>query len=304
MPKTLYYASALGIGGTISLMVVLNTRFGELATMPVSLLVNQVVGIVAITIIMHMKNLGKGTQLPRQHAPWYLWFGGVFGFFVLNANFVTITNLGASLSMATAVFGQSLGSLIFDLTGFMGRPRYRISRKKTVTLGICLAGIIIMALDGGAFTIPYLILGILTGVVTMVQMVYNSRFGSYKGVLFSARNNVVSGLIFALVVYGFTAFQKTYEGFLTIPSIPLPLVLGGGLLAVVVVTGTNWVIPKIPALYAALLLSSAQIIASMAIDYIIYRKFSIFLLLGAIVVVIGMAGNVLVDQAEARAKSA
>jgi len=42
MPKTLYYASAIGAGGTISLMVVLNTRFGELATMPVSILVNQV----------------------------------------------------------------------------------------------------------------------------------------------------------------------------------------------------------------------------------------------------------------------
>jgi len=205
--------------------------------------------------------------------------------------------------MATAVFGQSLGSLIFDLTGFMGMPRYRISRHKAVTLGICFTGIIIMALDGGAFTIPYLLLGILTGVITMVQMVYNSRFGAYKGVLFSARNNVVSGLLFALVVYTFTAFQQTYEGFLTIPTIPLPLVLGGGLLAVVVVTTTNWVIPKIPALYSALLLSSAQIITSIVIDYIIYRKFTMFLLLGAIVIVIGMAGNVLVDQTEARAKS-
>jgi bacterial/archaeal transporter family-2 protein len=250
-----------------------------------------------------MKSLGKEKQLPRQHAPWFLWFGGVFGFFILNANFITITNLGASLSMATAVFGQSLGSLIFDLTGFMGMPRYRISRQKGATLGICLAGIIIMALDGGAFTIPYLVLGILTGVVTMVQMVYNSRFGAYKGVLFSARNNVVSGLVFALGVYAFTAFQETYEGFLTIPSIPLPLVLGGGLLAVVVVTGTNWVIPKIPALYSALLLSSAQIITSMAIDYRIYGNYSLYLLSGAIIIIIGMAGNVLVDQTEAKAKS-
>jgi len=304
MPKTLYYASTIGFGATISLMVVLNTRFGELATMPVSLLVNQVVGIVAITIVMRMKSLGKGLQPPRLHAPWYLWFGGVFGFFILNANFITITNLGASLSMATAVFGQSIGSLLFDLTGFMGRPRYRISRQKALTLAICLGGIIIMALDGGSFTIPYLLLGIITGIVTMVQMVYNSRFGAYKGVLFSARNNVVSGLLFALVVYTFTAFQETYEGFLIIPSIPLPVVLGGGLLAVVVVTGTNWVIPKIPALYSALLMSSAQIITSMAIDYMLLGKFSMYLLWGAIVIVIGMAGNVFVDQAEARAKTA
>jgi len=298
MPKSFHYASAAGIGGIISLMVVLNTRFGEISTMAVSLLVNQIIGIVAITAIIQFNRIRTGKKPMRQKAPWYLWFGGVFGFFVLNANFITITNLGASLAMATAVFGQSLGSLLFDLTGFMGMKTYRISRNKMITLSICLLGIIVMGFDGGTFAIPYLIIGILAGMLTMTQMVYNSRFAHYKGVFFSARNNVVSGLLFGLLVYSLTSLRSTYEGFLTIPEVPVFLVLGGGLLAVIVVAGTNWVIPKIPAVYSALLLSSAQIITSMVIDYFVYGLFSGPLLIGACIILMGMAGNIWVDREE------
>lgn len=298
MRRAIDYLMAAGIGSTISFMVVFNTRFGEVATMPVSFIFNHVIGIVIITLIMVFLRIKRGSPAVRQKAPWYLWFGGAFGFLILNANFITIVNIGASLAMATAVFGQSLGSLLFDLTGFMGRKTYHISKQKTITLTISFIGIAIMASQGGTFAIPYVIIGTLTGVITMIQMVYNSRFAAYKGVFFSARNNVVSGLIIAIVVYLSTAAEETVTALASVAEAPLYLILGGGLLAIIVVSGTNYVIPRIPALYSALLLSSAQIITSIVIDYYLYDLFSGRLLWGAMVILLGMMGNVWVDWKE------
>ena len=302
MSHTHHYIGTILVGSIISVMVVLNTRLGEATSAGVSFLINQVVGIVILTILMAACGSNRKTTLQAK-APWYYWFGGVFGFLIINANFLTITRLGASLAMATAVFGQSIGSLLFDITGFMGRTTYRISWRKTVTLSVCLLGIIIMALDGGTFAIPYLVVGVLAGVLTMVQMVYNSRFAAYKGILFSARNNVFSGLVFGMLFYALTASRATIAGLRAIPAVPLYLVLGGGLLAVLVVTTTNWIIPKIPAIYSALLLSSAQIITSIILDHFIYGRFSARLLVGALIILFGMVGNVMVDKQEEKAKA-
>lgn len=298
MHRTADFLLAGAIGGTISCMVVLNTRFGEVATMPVSFIFNHAIGVVAITIIMIGLRIKRGKPAVREKAPWYLWGGGLFGFLILNSNFITVVNIGASLAMATAVFGQSVGSLLFDLTGWMGRKRYPISRRKAGTLSISLAGIVLMASQGGTFAVPYVIIGILTGTITMIQMVYNSRFAAYKGIFFSARHNVLSGLILAGVIYLFTAFEPTVQSFRSLNEVPLFLILGGGLLAVLVVSGTNYVIPRIPAIYSALLLSSVQIITSIILDYYMYGLFSGRMLAGAVVILVGMMGNVWVDWQE------
>jgi transporter family-2 protein len=298
MHRATDYLLASAIGSMISFMVVFNTKFGEMSAMSVSFIFNHAIGVVAITLIMAFLRIRRGKPAQRQKAPWYLWFGGAFGFLILNSNYITIIHIGASLAMATAVFGQSLGSLLFDLTGFMGRKTYAISRKKAFTLSVSFIGIAIMASQGGTFAIPYVIIGVLTGIITMIQMVYNSRFAAYKGVFFSARNNVLSGLAIAVVVYAITSADTTLKAFATVGEVPVPLMLGGGLLAVLVVSGTNHVIPRIPAIYSALLLSSSQIITSIVLDYYMYDLFSTRLLIGAIVILIGMLGNVFIDWKE------
>lgn len=296
MHRAIDYLMAAAIGSTISFMVVFNTRLGEVAGMPVSFIFNHAIGIVVITLIMIVFRIRRGYPAKRQKAPWYFWFGGVFGFIILNANYITIVNIGASLAMATAVLGQSLGSLGFDLTGFMGRKTYPITPQKSISLLIGFLGIAIMASEGGTFAIPYVIIGTLTGVITMVQLVYNSRFAAYKGVFFSARNNVVSGLLFALLIYSITDAETIIASFASIGSVPLPLILGGGLLAILVVAGSNHVVPRIPAIYSAMLLSSAQIITSIVIDWYLYDLFSMRMLIGALVILIAMGMNMWIDR--------
>ncbi len=289
------YLVALSIGSLISVMVVLNTILGQETSMALSFIINHVIGIVIITLILIVLRFTKGKAV-RQKAPWYLYGGGVFGFLILNSNYITIINIGASLSMATAVFGQSLGSLLFDLFGFMGAKTYKLNKRKIVLLAISLIGIIIMSLGGGAYSILYIIIGIATGVITMIQMVYNAKFAHLKGNLFSARNNVLSGLIVALFVYAFFSPIDIINSAANLPNLSFSVIYGGGLLAILVVVGSNYVIGRIPTLYNALLLSSAQILTSVVLDFVMFDIFSITLLVGSLIVLLGTAGSIVVEE--------
>lgn len=295
--KKLFYPMLVFITGVvISIMVVFNTEFGVATTMGVSLMVNQAVGIVIITLIMIGGGRNVAIKPQRKRAPWWLWFGGLFGFAILNLNYVTIIKLGASLAMATAVFGQSLSALVFDLTGFMGMQKTRFDRRKLLTLAVSASGIVVMGFSGGKFAVPYVLLGILAGALTMTQMVYNGLFSSYKGELFSARQNVISALIFAAVFYAVFEPKQTLGGFQAIASTPWYVALGGGTLAVFVVVSCNFIIPKIPAIYSALLMSSGQILMSVAIDRVFYGVFSAQLFIGALLILFGMIGNLFIDM--------
>ena len=90
--------------------------------------------------------------------------------------------------MASAVFGQSARSLVFDLTGWMGMEKRRLNGFKVLSLLISGVGIVIMATagEGGSFKIGYILLSALAGVLTMTQMVLNSTFAVYKGAIRAA----------------------------------------------------------------------------------------------------------------------
>jgi len=289
------YLVALSIGSLISVMVVLNTILGQETSMALSFIINHLIGIVVITLILIVLRFTKGKPT-RQKAPWYLYGGGIFGFLILNSNYITIINIGASLSMATAVFGQSLGSLLFDLFGFMGAKTYKLNKRKVILLAISLIGIIIMSLGGGAYSILYIIIGIATGVITMIQMVYNAKLARLKGNLFSARNNVLSGLIVALIVYLFFSPSDIINSATNLKNLSFSIIYGGGLLAILVVVGSNFVIGRIPTLYNALLLSSAQILTSVVLDFVMFDIFSITLLVGSLIVLLGTAGSIIVEE--------
>jgi len=289
------YLVALSIGSLISVMVVLNTILGQETSMALSFIINHLIGIVVITLILIVLRFTKGKPT-RQKAPWYLYGGGIFGFLILNSNYITIINIGASLSMATAVFGQSLGSLLFDLFGFMGAKTYKLNKRKVILLAISLIGIIIMSLGGGAYSILYIIIGIATGVITMIQMVYNAKLARLKGNLFSARNNVLSGLIVALIVYLFFSPSEIINSATNLKNLSFSIIYGGGLLAILVVVGSNFVIGRIPTLYNALLLSSAQILTSVVLDFLMFDIFSITLLVGSLIVLLGTAGSIIVEE--------
>jgi len=214
---------------------------------------------------------------------------------------VTIISIGASLSMAAAVFGQAASSLLFDLTGWMGMKKRRLTAGKAASLAISAVGIIIMANvgEGGAFKVGYTLLSGLAGVLTMTQMVLNSTFAQYKGAIRAAQQNFIGGLAGGLPLYLIVQHTATLEALSKVGTIEPLLIVSGGLLAVFVVVTTSYVVVKIPAVYSALLLSAFQVLMSLAIDTFFFDAFALPLLLGALLMLLGMGGNLYYDTTSA-----
>ena len=288
MRKSLCYIISFLTGGIISVMVTFNTEFGRLSTSEVSLIINQVVGIVTLEVIMLLGYKNPLINPSRRPVKWYRhYFGGLFGVAIISLNYISITGAGATIAMAGAVFGQSLMGLVFDLTGLMGMTRMRISKRRKISLLVCLAGIVTYFLGGEGLNF-YLFPSILAGILTMIQMVYNSSLAKEKGAFYSARMNVISGLCGALF-YALILFpSSTLEGFRVLNTIPFYIMVGGGLLACLVVVNTNMIIPRIPAVYSALLLSSGQILTALLIDYVLYDAFTPALLYGTVITLAGI----------------
>ncbi len=273
-------------------MVVANTALGEATTNEVSLIVNQSIGVILVSLILIFGHKNKTINPPREKAFWWMYFGGLFGVVVMVCNFYSVLNIGAGLAMAAAVFGQSLTGLVLDLFGLFGMTKRKQNARKFLSLLVSFIGIAVMSLSSSSgYSILFIFIGILAGVFTMLQMTYNSSFAKRKGALFSARQNALSGLLGTLV-YAFILFpSNTLEGFTQLPSVPFTSIILGGTLAIVVVTTTNLVIPKIPAIYSALLLSSGQILASLFFD-----SFSWPLLCGALLMLLGIILNFFAEK--------
>jgi transporter family-2 protein len=118
--QLIFYLVLSGLSGAvISVMVVANTLLGQATTMGVSLIINHIIGLTLLTLILLFGHKKPAIRGPKKKAPWYLYFNGLFGLAILNINYITIISIGASLSMAAAVFGQSISSIFYDLTGWM-----------------------------------------------------------------------------------------------------------------------------------------------------------------------------------------
>ena len=291
MKKALCPIAAFLTGIVISVMVVANTRLGELTTNEVSMIVNQTIGVILTTLILLAGRKVETVNPPRRPSRWYMYFGGLFGVLIMIANFYSVLKVGAALAMAAAVFGQSLMGLLLDIFGLFGMKRRRVDRTKGISIAVSFLGIVIMSLSkDGTLSLPYIAMGIGAGVLTMLQMTYNSSFAAAKGAIFSARQNALSGVL-ATALYAFILMpQATLEGFRKLPGISLVTICLGGVLAIVVVTSSNLVIPCIPAIYSSLLMSAGQVLSSLILD-----DFAWSLLIGALVILVGMALNFISD---------
>ncbi len=291
--KSACYAAAFLVGAVISVMVIFNTMLGTATNNSISIMINQIVGIILISLIMAAFPKSEIVNPERKPSHWWQWFGGLFGLAVISINYFSVKGAGATIAMAAAVLGQCIMGLIFDITGLMGMEKHGVSRRKALSLIISMAGIIIMLAapaENGAHSvmIPAL-LSVLSGIITMIQMVYNSSFAKAKGAFFSARQNVISGLLGILAFILLFNLRPSAEAVKGLASYPVWKAAMGGFLAVIVVVSTNIVIPRIPGAASSILMSSGQILSAVILDHIMYGIASPSLAAGAIIMIFGLA---------------
>ena len=283
------------VGVLITVMNVINSAFAARVGSYLSVLVIHLAGLLAVSLVLiFRKEAGGGPKVP-----FYLYGGGFVGVGTVFACNAAFSNLGASLAVALALFGQMTASIVVDSTGFLGRPRYPVSVRNLPGLALCLAGIAVMAGDFGG-RLGYIAIALVAGVLPLLSFTLNSRLAEARGIWRSARANFVVGLstILALLAVvrpdmreGVSALAGLAAGAGTGIGQGLVLILGGGILGVVMNGIMNFIFPKLPALWSTLFMFAGQALAGLAMDAIGQGGMEPRKALGVALVLAGLGAN-------------
>lgn len=289
----MYILFAPLVGVLITLMNGINSVFAARVGSYLSVLVIHLAGLLAVSLVILIRR--DGTKARR--VPAYLYAGGIVGVGTVFACNAAFSNLGASLAVALALFGQMAASLAVDSTGFLGRPRYPVSIRNLPGLALCLAGIAVMA-GGFEGRIGYMAIALVSGILPLLSFILNSQLAESRGIWRSARTNYIVGLATTLVVLvalrpdmkeGAAALSGLASG----AGAGFVLILGGGVLGVIMTAIMNFIFPKIPALWSTLFMFAGQAIAGLAMDAITAGGFDPRKAAGVALVLAGLGANAL-----------
>ncbi len=289
------FSSAFGIGCLITVMISLNGQLAQAAGQVFSLLVIHISGgLVVFTVlaVRYMKGIPLLKQGPR--LPWLYYIGGGLGVVMVFGNNICFSAIGVSVTMAAGILGQTAGSLLIDATGMLGMRRYRFLKGKVFGLLVILFGVSMMVdtwkLDG-----LFLVIALLVGGLTIMQMALNARLASSIGLMPGVGVNYTGGILAAFVAVLVTGIPLT-ASFSTLPDVPLYLVIGGGMTGFCIVTGVNTILPKIPTFYSSLLIFLGQISSAITVDALLLGLFSYQRVIGAVLILLGILSNMIVDR--------
>ena len=130
------------IGALIAIMTFFNSILaGEYGNYVSSIIIHSV-GLVIIIVILMVRR--ERIQV-KKGIPIYFYSAGAIGVITVLFNNIVFLELGASLSIALGLLGQSIASLLIDHFGLFNVQINRINNKKLIGIFIIFIGIIIMA---------------------------------------------------------------------------------------------------------------------------------------------------------------
>lgn len=139
----MYNLMSILIGALIAIMSSFNSTLSIYTGNYTSSVIIHSVGLIGTIIIMkilkHKITFNKNLSL-------FLYSAGIIGVFTLLFNNITFVTLGASLTIALGLLGQTLSSIIIDHFGFLDVNVVKFNKKKIISLSIITLGIVIMSI--------------------------------------------------------------------------------------------------------------------------------------------------------------
>jgi bacterial/archaeal transporter family-2 protein len=131
------------IGVLITIMVLLNGVLSQKLGNYSSTFIIHLLGLTLMSIIVIVK---KNKISFSKDIPIYLYSGGILGVFTILFNNISFNLLGASLTLALGLLGQSICSLVVDHYGVLGMRVVKFKKEKLLGLIIIALGIVIMTI--------------------------------------------------------------------------------------------------------------------------------------------------------------
>lgn len=274
-------------GVLYSIMNVFNADLGDAYGSALSSVLIHLCGALLLWPLL-LSKWGKRTG----SAPWYLYFGGVLGIITVIASNIGISTIGVTASLAFALLGQVLTAAIIDHNGFFASNEVKLNRYKLFGIIVIFAGTLVMIFsffeNGNGNPIWAIFLLLLSGFTIVMARISNAHLAIHTGTGFSAIINHTTGLIGSLLLFALAGFSSPTS----FPDTTLSWYsyLGGpmGALSILIL---NHITRKLPNVQLSLLLFVGQTLMGVLLDALLLGRFSLPILLGAILVAAGMFIN-------------
>jgi transporter family-2 protein len=128
-------------GVLLSIMIVMNSDLSSSVGVYYSAAIIHLIGLVVIIFILRYRKISMKWQ---KNIAWYWYTGGAIGILTTVFQNITVTNLGVSKTLALALFGQSVISIVIEQYGLFETPKKRVNRKQFFGILLILLGIVVM----------------------------------------------------------------------------------------------------------------------------------------------------------------
>lgn len=139
----MYKSLSALIGALIAIMIAFNGILSKsIGNNPATVIIH-IVGLVCISFILVIRR--EKISIERK-IPLYFYSAGAIGVFTVIFTNISFSYLGASLTCALGLLGQSITSIILDNYGLLGMNVIKFRRKKIIGLMLISLGIVVMIL--------------------------------------------------------------------------------------------------------------------------------------------------------------
>lgn len=131
------------IGAMISIMLLFN---GTLSYSFGNYTSSTIIHIVGLLVLIPVLLISRTKIKLSKRIPIYLYGAGAVGVFTVLFTNISYLELGASLTIALGLLGQSLISILIDHMGLLGMKVNKFNKKKLVGLSLIVFGIFVMTM--------------------------------------------------------------------------------------------------------------------------------------------------------------
>ena len=139
----MYNLLSIFIGALIGIMVYFNGILSIYLGNYTSSVIVHLVGLIGIIIVLICT---KSKLKFDRKLPLFLYSAGVIGVFTVLFSNIGFMSVGASLTIALSLLGQTISAIIIDHYGLLGVNAIKFNKKKLIGLSIITIGIIIMTI--------------------------------------------------------------------------------------------------------------------------------------------------------------
>lgn len=268
-------------GICISVMIFLNGSLeGYIGNYP-SLLFIHMSGFIIITSMFLKKNSSKKRE---KKSKWYL-LAGVIGIAIVTLNNKIFSMGGVLLALSGTLTGQVIMALIMELLKNR-QTKKNLPIGKIISLLLVIPGTVIIGFRSG-LPFYWIVISWIPGFMVMIQSFMNSQNILSIGFRKTLIVHYGSALLILMIMLFFIplgdSITKVFSG-----DIPIPFIIGGGSIAIFVVSVGSYMLLKLKPITYVLLLYSGQLSGALFIDYTTGLPLSFEKLIAMILILSGL----------------